>query len=137
MAFSTYLEDKVLNHVLRSVSYTPPNSVWLALFTADNGLEDGDISGEVSGGSYARLEVGGTSGRSFTDSSSGSSLNNEQWEFPESTAEWGLITHFALMDAETDGNVLIQKELPADMQRTILTGDIYYIKSGNLEVTLD
>ena len=34
-AISTYLADKLFNHVLRNEVYTPPAKVYLALYTTD------------------------------------------------------------------------------------------------------
>lgn len=48
MAISTYLANKLLNHVYNEVSYTPPTDVYIALYTDAGGTT------EVTGGSYAR-----------------------------------------------------------------------------------
>ena len=138
-AFSSFTEDGILDHLLRNSALSSPTSVYLALFTdAGAGLEANNPSGEVTGGGYARLNVGGATGRSFTDPDGTSqSSNNEAWEFPEATEAWGEIHYVAIMDASTNGNVLFWRELDASMKREILTGDIYYIKAGNLTVTLD
>jgi len=55
-AKTNYLEDAVLNAVLRNVSFTSPATVYVGLFTADPG-EAGSLANEVSGGSYARVSV--------------------------------------------------------------------------------
>lgn len=138
-AFSNYTEEKVLNHLLRNTAMPSTASVWLALFTdSGSGLEANAPTGEVNTGSYARLEIGGATGRSFTDpSGSSESSNNEAWEFPEATAAWGEIHYAAIMNAASNGDVLFWRELNEAMKREILTGDIYYIKPGNLTVTLD
>ena len=49
---SDYLEDKLLDHVLRGTSYTSPTTVYVGLYTTDPG--DDNSGTEVSGGSYAR-----------------------------------------------------------------------------------
>jgi len=48
---SDYLENKVLDHVLRNTSYTPPATVYLGLFTANP--TDAGGGTEVSGNAYA------------------------------------------------------------------------------------
>ncbi len=50
--FSNYLENKVLDHVLRNTSYTSPTTVYVGLYTSDP--TDAGSGTEVSGGSYAR-----------------------------------------------------------------------------------
>jgi hypothetical protein len=45
---SDYLENKVIDHMLRAVAWTAPATVYAALFTADTGLESDSPSAEVS-----------------------------------------------------------------------------------------
>ncbi|MFX9081351.1 hypothetical protein ABTN40_19960, partial [Acinetobacter baumannii] len=52
---STYLANKVLDHLLGGTTYTPPWALYLALFTAAPTDEGGGT--EVSGGDYARAAV--------------------------------------------------------------------------------
>ena len=49
---SNYLENALVNAVLRNTSYTSPATVYLALYTSDP--TDADAGTEVSGTSYAR-----------------------------------------------------------------------------------
>jgi hypothetical protein len=53
--FTDYLENKIIDHMLRNQAYTPPSTVYVALFTTATG-DDGSGT-EVSGGSYARQAV--------------------------------------------------------------------------------
>jgi len=126
--FSTYLENKIIDHMLRNQSYTPPTTVYVALFTADNGLEGGVITGEVSGGSYARQAL------TLTAASDGESSNSSDITFPQATADWGTITHVALMDASTGGNVLMYSAL--DASKTVNNGDTFKINAGDLDITV-
>jgi len=126
--FSTYLENKIIDHMLRNQSFTPPSTVYVALFTADNGLEEGTITGEVSGGAYARQAV------TLTAASDGESSNSGDITFPTATADWGTITHVALMDAATGGNVLMYSVL--DASKTVNNGDTFKINDGDLDVTV-
>jgi hypothetical protein len=126
--FSTYLENKIIDHLLRNQSYTPPTTVYVALFTADNGLEGGTITGEVSGGSYARQSV------TLSAASDGESSNTADITFPTATADWGTITHVALMDAATAGNVLMHSAL--DASKTVNNGDTFKINAGDLDIAV-
>ena len=126
--FSTYLENKIIDHMLRNQSFTPPTTVYVALFTADNGLESGTITGEVSGGAYARQAV------TLSAASDGESSNSADIEFPTATADWGTITHVALMDAASGGNVLMHSAL--DASKTVNNGDTFKINSGDLDITV-
>ena len=134
-AFSDFLENELLDHVLRNEAYTAPSSVWIALFTADNGLEAGTITGEVSGGAYARIEVGGTSGLTFSVASAGSSSNEQDITFPTATADWGTVSYAAIMDASTGGNVLFHGALT--VAKTVNNGDTFKFNAGDMTITLD
>lgn len=130
-AASNYLENKLLDHVLTSTSYTQP-SRYIALFTADPG-EAGSFTNEIStsGTAYARQAV------TFAAAASGSSATNATVTFPTATANWGTVTHVAIVDGDTEGagNVLFYGAVTTS--KTIETGDTFQISSGNLTVSLD
>lgn len=134
-AFSDFLENELLDHILRNEAYTPPTSVWIALHTADNGLEAGTITAEVTGGAYARIEVGGASGRSFALAAAGLTDNEQDITFVTATANWGTVTHMSIMDASTAGNVLFHGALT--LSKTINNGDTFKFNLGDLDVSLD
>ena len=129
-AASDYLENKVLDHVLTATAYTQPGTRYLALFTANTGLETNSPSAEVStsGTAYARQTV------TFASASSGQSATNATVTFPTATANFGTITHVAVMDAQTSGNVLFHGAVTTS--KTIETGDTFQVTSGNLTVSL-
>lgn len=133
-AFSNYLENELLDHILRAATYTAPTSVWIALHTADNGLEAGTLTGEVSGGAYARMEVGGASGRTFSIAANGTTDNDQDITFVTATADWGTVTHMSIMDASTAGNVLFHGSLT--VSKTVNNGDTFKFNAGDLDVTL-
>ena len=124
--FSNYLENALINAVLRNTSYTSPTTVYVGLYTTDP--TDADTGTEVSGGSYARTAV------TFGAPSNGVSTNSADVTFPTSTASWGTVTHIGIHDASTAGNLLFHT--PLDTSKTIDSGDIFKITSGNLSVTL-
>ena len=127
-AASDYLENAVLDHVLGNTTYTQPSTLYIGLWTADNGLESGTLTSEVSGGSYARETV------TFHTAASGSSSNTATVTFPAATANWGTITHVAVMDAATSGNVLFHGAVTTS--KTIESGDTFQISAGNLTISL-
>ena len=134
-AASNYLENKVLDHVLTATGYTAPTTRYLGLFnntstnTAAN-LEEGTLTDETStsGTAYARQAV------TFAAASGGSSATNATVTFPAATSSWGTITHVAVMDAETGGNVLFYGAVTTS--KTIDSGDSFQISSGNLTISL-
>jgi hypothetical protein len=123
---SNYLENAVINAVLRNTSYTSPTTVYVGLFTSDP--TDAGSGTEVSGGSYARVAV------TFGAPSNGVSTNSAAVEFPQCTADWGTVAFIGIHDALTSGNLLFHTAL--DVSKAIATGDIFKIASSNLSVTL-
>jgi len=136
-AASNYLENKVLDHVLRNTAYTQPSGLYLALFnntstnTAAN-LEAGTLTDETStsGTAYTRKAV------TFAAASSGTAATSATVTFDAATASWGTITHVAVMDGGTAGagNVLFWGAVTTS--KTIDTGDTFQITSGNLTISL-
>ena len=132
-AASNYLENKVLDHVLKNTQYTQPSALYVGLFTNTSGnaatnLEAGTITDEVSGGSYGRQTA------TFAAASNGSSATSATITFPTASASWGTITHVAVMDAATSGNVLFWGAVTTS--KTIDSGDTFQITSGNLTISL-
>lgn len=126
-ALSNYLENVVLDHTLGTSSTAAPASVYLALFT-DNPT-DAATGTEVTGGSYARTVV------TFNAASGGSTSNSAVVTFPTATANWGTITHMAIYDASTAGNMLYHGALATS--KTINDTDVFQISAGNLSIALD
>ena len=124
--FSDFLENKIIDHLLRNQAYTPPATVYVALYTSDP--TDADTGTEVSGGSYARQAAG------LSAASGGASSNAADITFPTATADWGTITHVGLRDALTGGNLLMHS--PLDASKTVNNGDTFKINAGDLDVTV-
>jgi hypothetical protein len=125
---SNYLENALLNATLNGTTYTAPATVYVSLWTSDP--TDAGSGTEVSGGSYARTAV------SFATASgtSGNVLNDADVTFPTATASWGTVGWIGINDAATSGNLLYHTAL--DTSKTIDSGDIFKISTGNLSVTL-
>lgn len=126
-ALSNYLENALLNHVLRGASYTPPSNIYVSLHTAD--VTDNGTGIEVTGGGYSRKPI------SFALASAGSITNNATVLFDEATTDWGTITHIAFWDASSGGNLLFHGPLASP--KTISTGDQLKIGAGIITITLD
>jgi len=124
--FSNFLENALINAVLRNTTYTSPATVYVSLYVSDP--TDADTGTEVSGGSYARTAV------TMGAPSNGVTTNSADVTFPTATASWGTVTHIGIHDASTSGNLLFHT--PLDTSKTIDSGDIFKITSGNLSVTL-
>jgi hypothetical protein len=125
---SDYLENAILNATLNATNYTAPTNPYVSLHTADP-TDDGS-GAELSGGGYARQTA------SFpTASGTGGSVSTDaDITFPTATSSWGTVSHIGIWDASTGGNLLYHTAL--DSSKTIDSGDIFKITSGNLTVTL-
>jgi hypothetical protein len=123
---SNFLENALINATLRNTTYTSVATVYVSLWTSDP--TDAGSGTEVSGGSYARTAV------TFGAPSSGASTNSADVTFPTATASWGTVGWIGINDAATSGNLLYHTAL--DTAKTIDSGDIFKISTGNLSVTL-
>ena len=123
---SNYLENGLLNAVLRATSYTSPTTVYVGLYTSDPG--EANTGTEVSGGSYARKSA------TFNAPYNGVCTNSASVEFDQATASWGTVGYVGLLDAITSGNLLFYTDLTTS--KTIENGDIFKIAAGSLSVTL-
>ena len=127
--FSDFFENKIIDHLLRNVAYTPPATIYVALFTAVTGLESNAPTAEVAVGSYARVAV------TLTAASAGAADNTADVVFPTATADWGTITHFAIMDALTLGNVLLWS--PVTTAQAVNNTNVAKFLLGTLDITID
>ncbi len=128
--FSNYLEVELLDHVFGKGSYSAP-TIYVALSTADP-LDDGSGLAEPSGNGYARVQTAGTD---WNAASGGAIDNSGPIMFNEATGAWGNITHFALFDAASGGNMLVHGAL--GMSKTFNSGDTAAFAAGDLDVSLD
>lgn len=139
-AMTDYLENQVADHIFRTGTFTAPTTIYIALFTT--ATSDDGTGTEVTGGSYARVQVGpgdsswnGTHGTTTGSSSGTGGLidNAAVITFPTATGSWGTITHFGIYDAATSGNMLFHGALSAS--KTIGTNDTFTFPAGDLDVT--
>ena len=134
-SFSDYLELEILDHILGGADYARPATVYIGLWTsALSDASTGSSAGEVSGGAYARVSVTNNN-TNWPAASSGAKANGTAITFTQATAGWGTVTHFAILDASTAGNILGWGALTAS--KTIENGDTASFAIGDLDVTLD
>lgn len=126
MSFTNDLETRVLQWAFTAGAPTRPSAWYIGLFTAAPGETGGGT--EVSGGSYARTAA------TFTVSGN-EATNSGAVEFPAASGSWGTITHAAVFDALSGGNMLAYASLTAS--KTITTGDVLRFPAGDIDITLD
>jgi hypothetical protein len=129
-SFTDYTENLVLNWLFTANSATRPTAWYVGLFTAAPSDTGGGT--EVTGNGYARVATGtiAVSGTSPT-----TATNSAAIEFAAASGgNWGTITHVAILDASTSGNMLGWAALSTS--RTINDGDVLRIPAGDLDITL-
>ena len=137
MDMADFLENELLDHVLKGLAYTAPVTVGLALYT--------DVTTDAGGGTevpnangYARLEVEGATGRTFSVAAAGTTDNDQEWSFAAASGgNWGTVLNVAIVDNITwgAGNFLFHGALSVSKQ--IDDGDTFKFAVGDLDVTLD
>lgn len=120
-----YTENGILN-LMRGTGLTA-YTAYLALFTAT----PSDIGGgtEVTGTGYARQSV------TFAAPVSGAMATSADVVFPVAGSAWGTITHHAIFDALTGGNMIYYGPLAA--AKVIAGGEQLKFLAGALTITLD
>lgn len=128
-ALSDYLENKIVDFLLRGQSFPPPTNLYFGLLTV--APTDAGGGTEVSGGSYARVNVAaslanfaGTQAAGSTTASSGNTgatSNNVAITYPAPTANWGTCVAVGVYDASSGGNLLFHLALTTP--KTVNNGD--------------
>jgi hypothetical protein len=128
--FSDYWENKILDHIFGKGSYTAP-TIYVGLSTADP-TDNGSGLAEPSGNGYVRTQ---TPASDWNAASNGSMDNSSDITFTQATGSWGTITHFALFDAASAGNMLAHGAL--SQSKTIGNSDTARFQAGDLDISLD
>lgn len=132
---SNYLENKVLDHVLRVASYAQPSTLYVALFASGSGPGEAGGGTELpSAAGYIRQPV------VFAAAVNGTSLSTADIDFfapGGAGVAIGTTTvgHFGIYDALSGGNLLYFGDLQAP--KTITTGDLLRIPANGISVSED
>ena len=133
-AFSTYLENLIIEATLRNGSISGISSRYLALFTDVTviaELEASDFTNEVSGASYIRKSV------NFDIPVDGVTQNTADIVWPTALENWGTIGYAAVCDtlANGTGNILYYGALSTP--KVISTNDQFKFNAGDYDITVD
>jgi hypothetical protein len=132
-SFGDYWEKKVLDHIFNKAAYTAP-TIYVALSTADP-TDTGSGLAEPSGNGYARKATAPADWNAAAGTNPTVTDNANALTFNEASGSWGTITHFALMDAASAGNLLAYGALTTP--KAISAGDTPQFAVGDLDVQLD
>ena len=132
-AESDFLANAVLNYLFNGAAMpTLASGLYIALCTT--ATSDAALGTEVStsGTAYARLNIARNT-TNFPTATTGTISNGTLLQFAVATASWGTITHWAIMDASTGGNILYHAALSSSV--AISTNDRFELPIGNLTAT--
>tara|TARA_Y100000015_G_scaffold42641_1_gene50549 strand:- start:342 stop:725 length:384 start_codon:yes stop_codon:yes gene_type:complete len=127
MSLTNAFETSTLQYLFTTGSVTRPTAWYLGLFTSDP-TETGSAGTEVSGGGYVRKAV------TFTVSGN-LATNSAAIEWSAATSSWGTVTHIAVLDASSGGNMIASNALTT--AKAVATDDIIRVPAGDLDITLD
>lgn len=126
---TTYYLNCIMGNVFQTdTSPSMPTSFYIGLSKTTPNVSGGNVT-EPSGGGYARVKV-----TSLGVPDNGSIINTADVNFPESTSDWGTITHYVLYDAASGGNLLLYQPLQAS--KNIQSDTQARFKAGALTFTL-
>lgn len=122
-AKTKWFENKVLTDYLGG-------TVYLALFTSNPG--ETSTGTEVTGGGYTRKVI------PFTITSNSAS-NSAEVNFGQATANWGVVSHWAIMSAITGGNMYYygatENAGGTNTTFTVNNGDTIKLPIGSVVIT--
>lgn len=139
-AASDYTEQNILNAMLRGITFPLPERLWVGLHTADPTDEGG---GEVTTDewpAYVRRDAAqgasvaaGWSAPTPDDSGAHVCKNTNQIVYPGMNGDEPVtVTHWALYDAATSGNMICHAELQT--ARQLQAGDVFVFDTNAIEI---
>lgn len=127
---TTYFLNRVMGNVFKTqTSPALPEKVYLGLSTSAPDIDGSGVTEPLASAGYERVEL-----NSLSVPANGVITNESAISFPESSASWGTVTHFALYDAPVNGNLLMFNVL--SQARSVETATIVMVKTGSLKLTL-
>jgi hypothetical protein len=129
-ALSDWAENALIAWLLdNAAAATRPTAWYVSLHTGSPG-ETG-ASNELSGNGYARQEVTG----GFTISTNTATNGGLLTFGPNTSSNWGTVSHVGVWDAVSAGNCLVKGALTASKAATV--GDSITIAAGELDIDLN
>lgn len=125
MSFTNYLEQKVLEHVFRNVTYTPPTTIYVTFFTV--APTDTTAGTEMTGGLWGGRQACAFSAWVAADGVKNSAVLNF-------VTNAGTVVAIGLMDASSGGNLLAYKTFTGV---TYINGEAVQIPIAGLAEQLD
>jgi len=130
-SLSNYMEDIILDHVLKTAIYTAADTLYVGLSTVsiDDATTGGDVT-EPSAMAYARVEM-----NTWDASASRATENTDVVTFVESEGDWGTISDWFVADHISTGNIICYGTFSTG--KAVGTGDNPSIAAGGIDVSVD
>lgn len=132
--FSDHLENALINATLRGQNFVAPSTVYLALFTEDP--TDAATGAELADSGYQRQDVakGDAVSTGWVSPADGVTSNAKLIQFPPIADGSIRLSHYALFDAQSGGNMLYHA--PLTTAKNMEIGDVVSFDIGAVVVTL-
>lgn len=127
----TTLANQVLNYTLGVETYTPPSTVYVALYLVAPTASGGGV--EVTASGYERLAVANTTSE-WPTTTTGTKANANALTFSSAAANWGTVVGAALLDSPVSTVPMFYGTL--DTARPIFSGDTPLFPDGTFRISL-
>jgi len=144
-AMSDYLEAAIVNHLLRTDTFSKPSNISIALLTnhdanwALDAKTGATIPEVANSNAYARKSLSAPANGTWDAPGTGSptTSNTAAVEFAAASGgNWGYVSGIAIVDSLTygAGNVLFHGALTTP--RIVTDGDTFKFNAGDIDITL-
>jgi hypothetical protein len=131
--FTHYSGNLANDRFFGLTTLTPPSIYYLAVSTTAIQKDGTGLTEPTTDTAYARIAI--SNNKTNFSVSATSILNNlVEFTFPESTINWGTVTHWALCDAATGGNIWFAGELP--LARNVEASTTLVLPVGSFQNTM-
>ena len=129
--FGVPFANLIIDHIFGGAAYTQEANLYVALSksTIDSADTGSTIPGEIATGSYARKGC-----NTWDAAAAGATENTQPVTFAQATADWGVITDFAVCSHSTTGDMIIFGKL--NTTKNVQSGDTPRFATGDLDFTL-
>ena len=138
---SNYFANNILNTMCGvSDSFSIPDTVYLGLSSSEPDPSTGEVTGEPTAASYARVAVGGLNKNSkFGSASYGKITNKEEIQFRTAREAWGQMNYFFLSSGATPGinNAFLWGYIKDGAGINIPFETVPTFYEGDLQISLD
>lgn len=124
VTLSYYLVDALVKHLTNQATFTPPATLYAALFITSPGQNNTGTEVSTAGTGYVRQPV------VWTVLTNHQSTNSAVITFPTAIANWGTVAFVALYDAVANGNLIAFAQMPAAV--TINKPSVFQINLNQL-----